>query len=72
MASRKKSTPSGSRSTASPKKGQPRESSENIRAAHDQAEKDIQNDADLSIHSPNDDLDEGETARLGEDKTDMI
>ena len=29
-------------------------------------------DADLSIHSPNDDLDEGETARLGEDKTDLV
>ncbi|MBC7828548.1 MAG: hypothetical protein H7122_12430 [Chitinophagaceae bacterium] len=46
--------------------------SENIRAAHDQAEKDIEKDPDLSIHSPNDDLDEGETARLGEDKTDLI
>ena len=45
---------------------------EDIKAAHDQAEKDIEEDADLSIHSPNDDLDEGETARLGEDKTDMI
>ena len=33
---------------------------------------DIEEDADLSIHSPNDDLDEGETARLGEDKTDLI
>lgn len=31
----------------------------------------IEEDADLSIHSPNDDLDEGETARLGED-TDLI
>ena len=45
---------------------------EDIKAAHDQAEKDIEQDAELSIHSPNDDLDEGETARLGEDKTDMI
>lgn len=36
-------------------------------AAHEEAEKDIDNDPDLSIHSPNDDLDEGETARLGED-----
>ena len=36
-------------------------------SAHEEAEKDILNDADLSIHSPNDDLDEGETARLGED-----
>lgn len=45
---------------------------DDIKAAHDQAEKDIEKDPDLSIHSPNDDLDEGETARLGEDKTDMI
>ena len=36
-------------------------------AAHDQAEKDIDNDAELTASSPNDDLDEGETARLGED-----
>jgi len=40
--------------------------------AHDAAEKDIAKDPDLSIHSPNDDLDEGETARLGEDKTDLV
>lgn len=44
---------------------------ENIKAAHDQAENDIGQDPDLSIHSPNDDLDEGETARLGEDKNDL-
>jgi hypothetical protein len=35
--------------------------------AHEQAEHDIDEDPDFSIHSPNDDLDEGETARLGED-----
>lgn len=35
-------------------------------AAHREAESDIQQDADLSVHSPNDDLDEGESARLGE------
>lgn len=40
--------------------------------AHEQADKDIAQDADLSISSPNDDLDEGETARLGEDVTDII
>lgn len=34
--------------------------------AHTEAEKDIEQDAELSAHSPNDDLDEGETARLGE------
>ena len=39
---------------------------ENISEAHRQAEKDIDQDADLSVHSPNDDLDEGEIARLGE------
>ncbi len=43
-----------------------------ILAAHEQAEADIEQDADLSIHSPNDDLDEAETARLGEDKTDLV
>ena len=40
--------------------------------AREEAFEDIAEDADLSIHSPNDDLDEGETARLGEDKTDLI
>lgn len=36
-------------------------------AAHQQAEDDMDKDPDFSAHSPNDDLDEGETARLGED-----
>jgi len=40
--------------------------------AFKQAEKDIQQDADLSIHSENDDLDEGELARLGEDDNGVI
>lgn len=57
-------------------KGKPREVKaerpEDTRAAHDQAEKDIENDADLSIHSPNDDLDESESAKLGEDKTGLV
>ena len=44
----------------------------NVAAAHEQAEKDMAQDADLSIHSPNDDLDEGETARLGEENTGLI
>ena len=43
-----------------------------VSAAHEQAEKDMQEDAELTASSPNDDLDEGETARLGEDKTDVI
>jgi len=50
----------------------PANEKENISAAHEQADKDIEQDADLSIHSPNDDLDEGETARLGEDTTDIV
>ena len=41
-------------------------------AAYEQADKDIANDAELSAHSPNDDLDEGETARLGEDRTGLV
>jgi hypothetical protein len=40
--------------------------------AHDQAEKDMDEDAELTAHSPNDDLDEGESARLGEDTTDLV
>jgi len=40
--------------------------------AHDQAEKDMDEDAELTSQSPNDDLDEGETARLGEDTGDII
>lgn len=36
-------------------------------AAHSEAEKDMNDDAELTAHSPNDDLDEGESARLGED-----
>lgn len=45
---------------------------ENVFQAHIQAEKDIEQDPDLSIYSPNDDLDEGETARLGKDTTDIV
>lgn len=40
-----------------------------VLAAHEQAEHDMEEDPDLSMHSPNDDLDEGETARLGNDET---
>jgi nitric oxide reductase activation protein len=39
---------------------------ENVAAAYQEASKDIEQDPDLSIQSPNDDLDEGEAARLGE------
>jgi hypothetical protein len=45
---------------------------QDVTRAHEQAEADIEKDPDLSIHSPNDDLDEGESARLGEDKTDLV
>ena len=44
----------------------------NLSEAHKVAMQDIEQDAELSIHSPNDYLDEGETARLGEDITDLI
>ncbi|HUC83230.1 MAG TPA: hypothetical protein VMR70_20130 [Flavisolibacter sp.] len=41
-------------------------------AAHEEAEKDMEEDAELTAQSPNDDLDEGETARLGEDVPGII
>ncbi|MCU7552326.1 hypothetical protein OCK74_24615 [Chitinophagaceae bacterium LB-8] len=50
----------------------PRDDRKLASAAHEQAEKDMLEDADFTASSPNDDLDEGETARLGEDKTDII
>ena len=37
-----------------------------------QADKDMSNDAEFTAHSKNDDLDEGEAARLGEDKNDLV
>lgn len=40
--------------------------------AHRQADHDMDDDAELTAHSPNDDLDEGETARLGEENTGLI
>lgn len=49
-----------------------KEKKDAVNNAREEALSDIEEDADLSIHSPNDDLDEGETARLGEDKTDLI
>ena len=38
-----------------------------IELAHTEAEKDIEDDAELTGPGPNEDLDEGEIARLGED-----
>jgi hypothetical protein len=40
--------------------------------AHNEADKDMNEDAELTAQSPNDDLDEGETARLGEDTSGII
>jgi hypothetical protein len=40
--------------------------------ARKEAEKDIMEDAELTANSKNDDLDEGETARLGEEDTDLV
>lgn len=45
---------------------------EEIEKAHKQADLDISADPEFSAHSPNDDLDEGETARLGENNTGLI
>lgn len=45
---------------------------ENVKAAHDEAEKDIEKDPELSASSPNDDLDEGESARLGEEDNGLV
>jgi hypothetical protein len=47
-------------------------SREQTKKAFHEAEKDIERDPDLRGSSPNDDLDEGETARLGEGKNDLI
>jgi hypothetical protein len=45
---------------------------EQNRSAFEEAMHDIDEDPDLSEPSPNDDLDEGESARLGEEKTDLV
>jgi len=47
------------------------EAENNVQKAHSEAERDIAADPDLSIHSPNDDLDEEESARLG-DNTGLV
>ena len=48
------------------------EAREQTASAHDEAEKDIEADPEFSASSPNDDLDEGETARLGDDGAGII
>jgi hypothetical protein len=40
-------------------------------AAHTRAEKDMAKDPEFNSHRKNDDLDEGELARLGGDKNDL-
>lgn len=43
-----------------------------VKAAHDEAEADIDKDPDMQLPTPNDDLDEGELANLGGDKNDLV
>ncbi|MGZ8537736.1 MAG: hypothetical protein ACXWV9_05690 [Flavisolibacter sp.] len=45
---------------------------QNASNALEQAEEDMENDPEISSYSPNDDLDEGELARLGKDKTGLV
>jgi hypothetical protein len=66
MLSPDKRKPAGNEQEQQPRQNINKEN-ENLAAAYEEANKDIDKDPDLSIHSPNDDLDEGETARLGED-----
>jgi hypothetical protein len=40
--------------------------------ARQQADTDMSDDAEFTAHSKNDDLDEGESARLGEESTDLV
>jgi hypothetical protein len=54
------------------KAAQKNKDEKNVAQARIEAEKDVAQDPELSIHHPNDDLDEGETARLGEDKTGLV
>lgn len=72
MQDNKKNTgKTGSNKSLTAEPGKPAQD-EKVVAAHEEALADIDQDPDFSIHSPNDDLDEGETARLGEDKTDLV
>ena len=40
--------------------------------AREEAMEDIEEDLELGSNSPEDDLDEGESARLGDDRTDLV
>lgn len=70
MLSQDKKKPAGSDREQEPNPQQPRQDidkeNENVAAAYEEATKDIDADPELSASSPNDDLDEGESARLGE------
>jgi hypothetical protein len=48
--------------------GQKRQNANALR----QANKDMENDTEFTAHSKNDDLDEGEAARLGGDNNDLV
>jgi hypothetical protein len=41
-------------------------------SAQQQADRDMIDDGEFTAHSKNDDLDEGETARLGDETTDLV
>lgn len=40
--------------------------------AHEEAEKDMEEDAELTAHNPNDDLDEEETVKKGDNETELV
>jgi hypothetical protein len=50
----------------------PNNEKEQVIAAHDEAEADIEKDPDMELPTRTDDLDEGELANLGGDKNDLI
>ncbi len=68
---KRKETESGHHENPLPHEISPGEK-RNAARAHQSAEKDIDQDVEFSSQNPNDDLDEGETARLGEDKNDLV
>ena len=45
---------------------------ENAKQARTEAEKDLVNDAEFTAHNDNDDLDEAESARLGEENNGLV
>jgi hypothetical protein len=64
----KKKAPQGREETSPPRS----KIISDVVRAHNEADRDIANDPEWSATSPNDDLDEGETARLGEDISGII